>query len=108
MKKAVYIVLGILLLLFVFGDLKTKLANVFWSNAVAPWEDVNAFYYPDKNDLTVDVRSLGVGSLEACRDWVDEQASAQNDGAMIRGDYECGVGCKPLNGDMFVCRLTLE
>ena len=56
------------------------------------WCQVDAFYYPDRNDLTVHQEFLDVGSIQDCRDIVYEAAAANGDPDMSRGDYECGVG----------------
>ncbi len=55
-------------------------------------EQVDAFYYPDKNDLTKHQRFLNVGSLENCRVIVRETAAKNGDPSLERGDYECGIG----------------
>ena len=69
------------------------------------WE---GFVYPDKNDLT---NHIGIGSytsLEECR------ASAMSALAKVsspeRGDYECGLNCKPDGGrgGLKVCEDTLK
>jgi hypothetical protein len=108
MKKIVWIVGLFLVLWIVFGNPVETIAGWFWPESAAPWENVHAFYYPDRNDLTSDERQLNIGSVEACRDWVDEQASKIGDKSMTRGDYECGVGCKLQSVDMYMCRLTVE
>jgi len=53
---------------------------------------VDAFYYPDRNDLQVYEEYLDVGSIDDCRKIVFEAAARNNDADMERGDYECGVG----------------
>ncbi len=66
------------------------------------------FYYPDINDLTNDIQStVSFSSLEACRDWVDEQASFynQNDSNY---DYECGKNCDISGGKPYICEETLQ
>ena len=53
---AIAVVLLFVFVLFVFGLWFTlggghlNLANWFWSSSDAPWEAVDAFYYPDRND----------------------------------------------------------
>lgn len=108
MKTTGWIIAAIVLLWVVFGDVKGTVAGWFWSDSAAPWESVHAFYYPDKNDLTVDERRLDVGTVRDCRVWVNAAALNNGDRYMERGDYECGVGCRSEYGDMFVCRLTIE
>lgn len=53
---------------------------------------VDAYYYPDRSNLSVYEVEYNVGSLDACRDWVYTQAAKNNDPNLSRGDYECGVG----------------
>jgi hypothetical protein len=52
---------------------------------------VDAFYYPNRADLTQHVEVLDVGSVEECRRIVYQLALENNDPDMVRGDYECGV-----------------
>jgi hypothetical protein len=89
-------------------DPKTQVAGWFWPSSAAPWEQVDAFYYPDRNNLLSDERHLNVGSVEACRAWVSSRAAARGDPSIALGDYECGVGYLRNSGDMRVYRLTEE
>ena len=59
---------------------------------------IDAFYYPDKNDLSDFQVSYDVGSLNECRDWVYSKAAQNSDRGLRRGDYECGVGPKQKYG----------
>lgn len=59
---------------------------------------VDAFYYPDRYDLTNFKASYDVGSVDACRDWVHAKAFELNDRGIRRGDYECGIGPKQKYG----------
>jgi hypothetical protein len=97
-----------LILLLVFGHPGKTIASWLWPNSVAPWENVHAFYYPDRDSLAVDKRRVNIGSLAACRAWVEEQFEVAGDPRMQRGDYECGIGCDEMDGDMFLCRLTVR
>jgi hypothetical protein len=66
------------------------------------------FFYPDANNLMVDIQSdTTFDSLEACRDWVDEQVSSRGS-SETRHDYECGKNCDMSKGKPFVCEETLE
>lgn len=55
-------------------------------------QQVDAFYYPDRQDLTVYELIVDVGSVEGCRDAVLSAAAKMGDPNLQRGDYECGVG----------------
>ena len=46
-------------------------------------------------------------TLEACRDWVDEQVSIHNPSG-IGYDYECGKNCDTSGGKSYICEETLE
>ena len=86
----------------------STVANWFWSTSAAPWEEVDAFYYPNKYDLTVHQRGIDGGSLENCRAWVGAKAVLYNDPNLERGDYECGVGRLRTIGDLVVYRITVR
>jgi hypothetical protein len=108
MKTAIKWVAGIVFLLWVlFGHPLDFVAGIFWSKSNAPWEKVDAFYYPDANNLSEWEGQMDVGSVQACRDWVEDSAAAKGDPNLNRGDYECGVGCRSKNG-FNICRLTVE
>ena len=38
---------------FFLGEPAKDVANWFWENSAAPWEEVDAFYYPNRSNLTV-------------------------------------------------------
>lgn len=94
-------------MLWVLSAVPSFITSTFWSESNAPWEKVDAFYYPDANDLTHWESQMDVGSVESCRDWVEDSAAAKGDPGIQRGDYECGVGCRQKDG-FNVCRLTVE
>ncbi len=76
-----WIVIAAIGLWFFFGTPAKTLANWFWTDSAAPWETVDAFYYPDRSDLTNNLyarRSFAV-SLG-----LDEAASDAGDGIRIR------------------------
>ena len=100
--------IGIAILLWaIFGSPKNDVANWFWSDKAAPWEDATAFYYPDRSNLSKSVSS-GVGGVDECRDWVYAQAARRNDPNIQRGDYECGVGFLRMFGGLKVYRITVQ
>lgn len=66
------------------------------------------FYYPDENNLLNDVQSPSLfSSLEACRDWIDEQVSLYNSNDSGY-DYECGKNCNLSSGKPYRCEETLK
>lgn len=68
------------------------------------------FYYPDASNLFNDIQSKSqFNSLEACRDWVNEQKSIYNTSGANYDDYECGKNCDLQNGQKpYICEETLE
>ena len=91
---------------FALGSPMSDIAGWVWGNSPAPWEGVDAFYYPNRNNLTQSERQMNVGSLEGCRSWVARAASLKNDPQIRLGDYECGVGYLRDLGDLRVYRIT--
>ncbi|WEZ82183.1 hypothetical protein P6U16_13455 [Rhizobium sp. 32-5/1] len=86
------------------------IANLFWENDAAPWETVDAFYYPNRNDLTISQNSMDVAGVAGCREIVRYMAVVNNDPQLLRGDYECGVGRleNPGYAGINVYRLTIR
>ena len=104
-----HLIIGIAVVLwFVFGSPMKNVANWFWGDAPAPWEDVDAVYYPNANNLTIDMKNYNVGSVENCRAWVYWQAKRRGDPNLERGDYECGVGYLENFGSLRIYRRTVE
>ena len=68
-----------LVLWALFGDPSKDVANWFWEYEVAPWENVDAYYYPNRSDLSVHVSREDVGSLDGCREWVYAEATQNNE-----------------------------
>ena len=69
---------------------------------------VDAFYYPDRGNLTEHVEWLDVGSVEECRLIVFKAAAENGDPNMQLGDYECGVGPTGTFGDLKVYKETVR
>jgi hypothetical protein len=59
-----------------------------------PWEKVDAFFYPDKTDLTKSIASYDVTDVDACRLWAQTMANQRGDSGFAHSDYECGIGRK--------------
>lgn len=76
---------------FIWGDPPKTVANWFWADDAAPWETVDAFYYPDRSNLALYRSHKGLDSVQECRNWVRSAAASHGDANLIRGDYECGV-----------------
>jgi hypothetical protein len=104
---ALVIIAGLALWFFV-GEPRVTIANWIWPETPAPWEDVDAVYYPDRDNSLVDVSAPHVGTVEACRAWVYDRAAGNSDPALTRGDYECGVGSLRNMGSLRVYRLTVR
>lgn len=93
---------------FLFGDPPKTVANMFWADAAAPWETVDAFYYPDRGDLSIHQSQRGLSSVQNCRDWVYRAAAINGDANLSRGDYECGVEVVDSFGGISVYRITVR
>lgn len=86
----------------------TMKIGVAYRELRTPWEEVDAFYYPNKNDLTIHFESKGYDSIEDCRSWVKSYAYSVNDQYLTKGDYECGVGYLEDYHGINIYRLTLR
>ena len=93
---------------FVFGDPPKTVANFWWPAVAAPWETVDAFYYPDRSNLYLVQQQAGLASVNACRDWANGAAYAHGDPGMARSDWECGLGKPRAWGDLKVYRATVK
>ena len=91
---------------FVFGDPPNNVANWFWKADAAPWETVDAFYYPDESDLEVFIVGYGKKTVEQCRDWVYLKAAEYQDWGIKRGDYECAIEPIDSIGSLVIYRAT--
>lgn len=92
----------------IWGDGQKQAANLFWKEGPAPWETVDGFYYPDRDNLGQFETAKGFANLQGCRDWVSSRAAQFNDPALARGDYECGVGKPTPMGPLNLYRLTVR
>jgi hypothetical protein len=101
-----WIVVAVVMVWIAFGSLASDVAGLIWGHQPAPWESVDAFYYPDRYNLGRSERGVNVGGLEACRAWVARAAAQLNDPQIRRGDYECGVGYLRDFGGVRVYRVT--
>ena len=109
LKTRIMVVVGAALALASCSPQKT-VADLFYAEDAAPWETVDAFYYPDRTDLTLDQRQIGLADVAGCRDAVRSMAALNNDPQLLRGDYECGVGRidKPEYAGVSVYRITVR
>jgi hypothetical protein len=101
-----YITPLIVLSYFIFGTPISDFSNFVWPNSPAPWEQVDAFYYPSRSNLTAHQEAYDVKSLDGCRAWVATQARSQDDPRLSRGDYECAIGKIKDFGGLTVYRIT--
>ena len=89
------------------GSPRQTVTGWIWPRSPAPWEAVDAFYYPDKNNPTISIGNPDVGGLAQCRTWASSAAAKQNDPQLDRGDYERGVGYLTSQGSLNRYRLTV-
>lgn len=93
---------------FLVGDPQKNVANWLYGSEPAPWETVDAFYYPNRYDLSFVQTMMNLDTVEACRDWVYAAAEQNNDSSIERGDYECGVGLLDTFNGLSVYRINLR
>ena len=67
----------------------------------------DGYVYPNKNDLSSHVAIGQFHTLEACRASAVGTLSLATHGNPSRGDYECGLNCKPKDG-FNVCEETTQ
>lgn len=77
---------------FYFGDPPRTVAGWFWPDSVAPWESVDGFFYPNRNNLAEHIEQFGLADVSACQTWARNQAIELRDPDMLGSDYECGIG----------------
>lgn len=86
-----YLIIFAVGLWFLIGDPPKSIANAFWESAAAPWETVDAYYYPNRSDLSVFQSISGLSSVDDCRVWVRMTAAVNDDIGVVRGDYEYAI-----------------
>lgn len=91
-----------------FGEPSQSIANMFWSDTSAPWEDVIGFYYPNAKNMNNVKKGGPFDSVDDCRVWIENQAALHNDPEIARGDYECGVGPLESQYGIEVYRITVQ
>ena len=69
---------------------------------------VDAYFYPDRSNLTEHIEFLDVGSVEDCRQIVFAAAAERGDPEMQRGDYECGIDPRSSFGSLKVYKETVR
>jgi hypothetical protein len=74
------------------GDPVGCLAAWLWPGGPAPWESVDAIYYPDKANRFAAMEHPGFRDIADCRAWVSSVAASRRDPGLRRGYYECAVG----------------
>lgn len=66
-----------------------------------------AFYYPQKDDLSIYTKQSGLIDFEACRDYIWNLSEERDaDGEY---DYECGKNCElDLALETYICEETIK
>lgn len=93
---------------FWLGNPQRDVAEWFYKTDAAPWETVDAFYYPNKSNLSDWREALNLASAEECRAWVYAAAAINRDPALQRGDYECALGKPYDHSGLSVYRATIR
>jgi hypothetical protein len=102
------IILIFIALWIIFGNVPMNIADIFWQEEAAPWERVDAFYYPDRNNLTMYRKMPDLKSVDECRAWVRSSSALSGDDGLYRGDYECGIGILDNSGSYSIYRNTVR
>ena len=63
----------------------------------------SGFYYPNKNDLTVDEFVGDYSTLDDCREAIVAIIGSKNN---QNADYECGLNCDLSKGKPYICERT--
>ena len=95
-----------ILLLFLAGC--DTAADMVGGDDAAPWETVDAYFYPDRSNLEKFERQDGLESVDACKMWVNAAAARANDSSIRRGDYQCGVGESDSLAGMKIYRVVVK
>lgn len=74
------------------GDPPNDIANSIWSHSNAPWEQVDGYFYANKDSDTITKQVKKVGSYADCKDWARKHAKALGDSDMQKVTYKCGIG----------------
>jgi len=73
--------------------------------------DWQGFYYPNGTNKEFTLKSIErFDSLNACRNWVEQQRQRLNPSLTINDDWECGSNCKLKNAeiDLSICDETIK
>jgi len=87
-----FVLITVVIHYLIFGSAKKDLGNMLWPEDAAPWETVDAYYYPDDSDPSRFETATGLENKEQCRDWAYAAAARNRDPDLAQGDYECGIG----------------
>ena len=87
------ILVALIVLWSFFGEPSDVVANVFWSESAAPWEDVDVVvYYRDLSGNSHAINGYGLGSVEECREWAASKAMRVRIHGLTYQGYSCGIG----------------
>jgi hypothetical protein len=76
-----------------FGNPHRHIADLFWPNDAAPWEQVTAVYVPDVSQPTrIKISEAAFDNLDACQSHVMAQAAEHGDPDLQQGRFECAIG----------------
>lgn len=79
---------------------------LIWKNLNSTWM---GFYYPEEGNTFNYIQSSELGSLEECREWINQMVRTHNPSG-YRYDYECGKNCSlsETGIDIYHCEETKE
>ena len=105
MPLILLIVIG---LWFWFGNPMKDVAGWIYKTEPAPWETVDAFYYPNIANMSDYRTQKNLKDISECREWVYQMAGINGDPSLRKGDYECGVGKPETRYGLNVYRITIK
>ena len=76
---------------WMFGDPRQVLAHHAFPDRPAPWEAVNAVYFPDREDRATKLVRPRFVSMQECRNWIYREATRAGDPRLRRGDWACEI-----------------
>ncbi len=92
----------------IWGDPLQHLANLFWPQALAPWEQIDLVYLPGQDDPHLRQIVPDLPDQQECRNQAQYRLQQQTAAGSDRGSWSCQVVHATLLGRERVVRLRFE
>ena len=92
---------------FALSNPKQDIADVIWPKSPAPWEQVDAYYYPYRDQTQQSHSAFHFQSVKDCRDWIEGKALEYGDTNPGEGAWRCAIGEYDKMSEQQTYRLTL-